>query len=88
MKAFKYLLFIFIIISCKDQSPTNVFTPIATTNISSFEIQNPIENDTILYFNNFKSSYVDQRQLEIWLPQGYPLTGVDYKLLYMHDGQN
>ncbi|GAK90497.1 putative esterase [Nonlabens ulvanivorans] len=88
MKAFNYLLLTFIVLSCKDQSPTNVFIPIAATNISSFEIQNPIDNDTILYFKDFKSSYVDQRNLEIWLPQGYPLTGVDYKLLYMHDGQN
>ncbi|PQJ32791.1 esterase [Nonlabens arenilitoris] len=88
MKSFYYLFLVIILTSCKDQSPTNVFTPIAATNANGLEIQNPIENDTILYVKNFKSNYVDQRQLEIWLPQGYPLTGVDYKLLYMHDGQN
>lgn len=76
------------ILSCKDQSPTNVFTPAATINKNAFEIQNPIPNDTILYYENFKSSYVDERNLEVWLPQGYPLTGITYKLLYMHDGQN
>ncbi|EAS18899.1 putative esterase [Flavobacteria bacterium BBFL7] len=83
-----YILLLLICTSCKNQSPTNVFTPVAVTNMGIFEIQNPIVQDTILYYNNFKSNYVDQRNLEIWLPQGYPLTNVDYKLLYMHDGQN
>ncbi|MGJ8684316.1 MAG: alpha/beta hydrolase [Nonlabens sp.] len=88
MKLLLYPILLFALISCKDQSPTNVFTPAAAVNDNSFVIQNPISQDTILYFNNFKSSYVDSRNLEIWLPQGYPMTDVDYQVLYMHDGQN
>lgn len=88
MKSLPPLLLILLIISCKDRSPRNVFTAPAASYTGTFEIQNPIPTDTILYYHNFKSSYVDNRNLEIWLPQGYPLTGVDYKVLYMHDGQN
>ncbi len=56
--------------------------PVATT------FDQPIANDTILYYNDFPSKHVDARNVEVWLPAGYPMTGVDYKLLYMHDGQN
>jgi len=82
------LLTLVLFISCKDRSPHNVYSAPAVSNKAIFKIQNPIISDTILYYNDFKSSYVDDRNLEIWLPQGYPLTGVSYKVLYMHDGQN
>ena len=87
MKVIFYFIIIVLLSCCKDNSPTNVFTPAATINEINFDIQYPISNDTILYFNDFKSSYVDSRNMEIWLPQGYPAIATDYKILYMHDGQ-
>lgn len=50
--------------------------------------KSPIATDTIVYYNNFPSKFVDGRNMEIWLPRGYPASGVSYKVLYMHDGQN
>lgn len=88
MRFYTLLIVALILYSCKDQTPTNVFTPAAAKNKSSFHNQTPILKDTILYINKFKSSYVDSRNMEVWLPQGYPLSNVDYKVLYMHDGQN
>jgi len=35
---------------------------------------------------NFKSEYVTPRNIDIWLPEGYPGSD-DYAVLYMHDGQ-
>ena len=36
---------------------------------------------------NFGSQYVTPRNIDIWLPEGYPDT-LQYSVLYMHDGQN
>jgi enterochelin esterase-like enzyme len=35
---------------------------------------------------NFPSQYIEARNVDIWLPEGYPETG-PYAVLYMHDGQ-
>jgi predicted alpha/beta superfamily hydrolase len=48
----------------------------------------PIKRDTIIYYNNFPSTHVKERNVEVWLPKGYPQEDTTYKLLYMHDGQN
>jgi len=87
MRILFYFIAITLLCYCKNQSPTNVFTPTAKANKTDFKIQTPISNDTILYFDDFKSNYVDSRNLEIWLPQGYPDKATSYKVLYMHDGQ-
>lgn len=43
----------------------------------------------VQFFPDFKSSYVDNRNVEIWIPVGYETnTGKKYPVLYMHDGQN
>lgn len=45
--------------------------------------------DTTIYYRNFSSNFVDDRNVEVWLPSGYDPDGpVKYKVLYMHDGQN
>jgi len=36
--------------------------------------------------NSFTSNYVDARNIDIWLPEGYDLKK-KYAVLYMHDGQ-
>ena len=40
---------------------------------------------TIKRFENFKSKYVDERFIDVWLPEGYSHTK-KYAVLYMHDG--
>jgi len=35
---------------------------------------------------NFPSNYISERNVEVWLPEGYS-TGKKYSVLYMHDGQ-
>ncbi len=37
-------------------------------------------------FENFKSKYVDARNIDVWLPDGYS-NNQKYAVLYMHDGQ-
>ena len=37
-------------------------------------------------FENFKSAYVDARNIDVWLPKGYN-TSEKYAVIYMHDGQ-
>lgn len=38
------------------------------------------------HFANFKSKYVDARNIDVWLPDGYS-PKEKYPVLYMHDGQ-
>lgn len=40
----------------------------------------------IEHFDNFKSSFVDARNIDIWLPDGYS-EEEKYAVIYMHDGQ-
>jgi enterochelin esterase-like enzyme len=45
-----------------------------------------VSKGTIQRLENFKSDYVDSRNIDIWLPDGYSSTQ-KYAVLYMHDGQ-
>jgi len=49
------------------------------------QIQKP-SSGKIDLIKNFKSAYVTQRNIEIWLPEGYT-KDKKYSVLYMHDGQ-
>ncbi len=40
------------------------------------------------FINGFESDIVDDRNIDIWLPEGYGETEQRYRVLYMHDGQN
>ena len=40
----------------------------------------------VVRLSNFKSKYVDARNVDVWLPEGYS-TSEKYAVLYMHDGQ-
>lgn len=42
---------------------------------------------SIQRFKNFPSKQVEPRNIDVWLPDGYPKFG-PYAVLYMHDGQN
>lgn len=41
---------------------------------------------TIRHFENFKSDYVEARNVDVWLPDNYD-SARKYSVLYMHDGQ-
>lgn len=82
------LMIALLLMSCQDRSPKNVFEkkPFIAENLQV--ITSPIHKDSILYYKNFKSTYVDDRHVEVWLPAGYPQKDIKYQVLYMHDGQN
>lgn len=43
----------------------------------------------IVIYENFESTFVDARNVEVFLPSGYDQnTSEKYQVLYMHDGQN
>jgi len=50
----------------------------------------PIKTEgKFIVHENFKSNYVDARNVEVFLPSGYDASATKkYKVLYMHDGQN
>lgn len=44
---------------------------------------------TVVRYPNFNSKFVDSRNVDIWLPEGYDSALTEkYPVLYMHDGQN
>ena len=45
-----------------------------------------VSSGTIQRLENFKSKYVDARNIDVWLPDGYS-NKEKYAVLYMHDGQ-
>jgi enterochelin esterase-like enzyme len=74
-----------------DQSASNneVLSVIAPLCISVFpEAKSKDTTGEIVNFPDFKSKYVDPRNVDIWLPESYR-TSLDkkYPVLYMHDGQ-
>ncbi|MCB0506041.1 MAG: esterase [Cyclobacteriaceae bacterium] len=47
------------------------------------------EHSQVILLENFKSKFVDNRNVEVFLPTGYDANSdTPYKVLYMHDGQN
>ena len=45
-----------------------------------------VSSGTIKSFKNFPSNFVDPRNIDVWLPNGYN-EKEKYPVLYMHDGQ-
>ncbi len=45
-----------------------------------------VSSGTIKHFTNFKSKFVIERNIDVWLPKGYT-TKNRYAVLYMHDGR-
>ena len=45
-----------------------------------------VSNGKLIRLNNVMSAYVDQRNIDVWLPDGYS-TKEKYAVLYMHDAQ-
>jgi len=53
---------------------------------NSFSQEINVSSGSVKRFANFSSAYVDARNVEVWLPEGYS-TKKKYAVLYMHDGQ-
>jgi len=45
-----------------------------------------VSTGTLKHYENFKSDYIEPRNVDVWLPDGYSDTK-KYAVLYMHDGQ-
>ncbi len=52
----------------------------------TFKYEVQTTSGTIKRFRNFPSNYVDERNIDVWLPDGYN-EEKKYAVLYMHDGQ-
>ncbi len=47
----------------------------------------PLEG-SVVHYESFSSEYVEQRPVDVWLPEGYdPESSDRYAVIYMHDGQ-
>jgi predicted alpha/beta superfamily hydrolase len=64
----------------------NIFLAIVMTISSSLFGQS---TGVINHFENFKSEFVDARNVDVWLPEGYAESeGKAFPVIYMNDGQN
>lgn len=45
-----------------------------------------VSNGKVQRFENFKSKFIEARNVDVWLPNGYN-ANEKYAVLYMHDGQ-
>ena len=52
----------------------------------TFSQQLQVASGTVHRLENFPSKFVDPRNVDVWLPDGYT-TAKKYAVLYMHDGQ-
>ena len=57
-----------------------------TTYVKSQDALPQVVSGEIERIENFESSYVTARNVDIWLPEGY-VASKKYSVLYMHDGQ-
>ncbi len=56
-------------------------------NLFSQEIKEvKVSSGTIKHFEQFNSVFIDARNVDVWLPEGYN-SKTKYAVLYMHDGQ-
>lgn len=46
-----------------------------------------VASGNIIRHENFGSSYITARHIDVWLPDGYSTGNQHYSVLYMHDGQ-
>jgi enterochelin esterase-like enzyme len=45
-----------------------------------------VSTGTLKHYENFKSAFIEPRNVDVWLPDGYS-ANEKYAVLYMHDGQ-
>ena len=55
-------------------------------NFNLFSQEIKVSSGTIKHFEHFNSVFIDARNIDVWLPEGYNSKS-KYAVLYMHDGQ-
>lgn len=84
----KFLLFTFvliggILIGCKETYKG------ITAKEGTMKESRRFLKDTVIQHTKFETAYVDDRNVDVWLPSGYfAENDKRYKVIYMHDGQN
>ena len=76
-------------LSCKHISISKLFFLSITAllfHATSYSQTPKVVSGTIVRIDKFHSKYVTDRNIDIWLPEGYPDSSL-YPVLYMHDGQ-
>ncbi|MBO6537250.1 MAG: alpha/beta hydrolase [Balneolaceae bacterium] len=78
MKVWTFILGFFVVFgaACSQQNETELVNPVLAV------------TGTVIEHNDFSSGFVDSRNVEVWLPEGYDAEDNHYQVLYMHDGQN
>ncbi|MDB5233159.1 MAG: hypothetical protein JWR44_152 [Hymenobacter sp.] len=54
----------------------------------SADAADPAAPGRIEHLVDFQSGHLNPRNVDVWLPEGYPQPGTRYAVVYMHDGQN
>ena len=76
MKDIAFLITLFLILSCGKEA-----------SIKKLAINPKMQTDRYILHKSFPSKNVDNRDIEVWLPNGYDSTKA-LPVLYMFDGQN
>ncbi len=74
MRLFSLLLVLFVWLSALSAAAQSASVPTASPRFD--------------HLPAFASKLVKPRQVDVWLPAGYPRPGYRYPVLYLHDGQN
>jgi predicted alpha/beta superfamily hydrolase len=56
------------------------------SSVNSYSQQSVPSSGRLIHFEKFNSAYIQQRNVDVWLPGNYDSTK-KYAVLYMHDGQ-
>lgn len=72
MKGIWTLILAFVILSCSENGKTESAVKVSNGRVERIE--------------NFESKFVKERNIDVWLPEGYSAKK-KYSVLYMHDGQ-
>ena len=76
------------VVACKKQEKEVKSKEIDTNSMQATRVSNvSLASGEIQRIDSFPSKYITPRPVDVWLPDGYSMQK-QYKVLYMHDGQN
>jgi len=64
----------------------SIFLILLLANCSTPNHQLELSSGKVERIENFKSTFVESRNVDVWLPENYS-SNKKYSVLYMHDGQ-
>ena len=65
-----------------------IFSKVVTLCIAFAVAQTSAAAGRLIHYPEFKSAFVEPRDVSVWLPDGYDPKGPPLPVLYMHDGEN